>query len=135
MKRELHPSIERHRVTDGPRATTAADAPVGMYIIPGPIGSTLAVIADNGRDWDHLGFRGDPWEHVIVSARPDRKLSLREIDFVREEFWELDEHSKVALHWDFSKGGAVHLWRPLGVVSEFPPTQRLSDEPSRIVRP
>ena len=86
----------------------------GWYLIRGPLGAQLKVIASDGEGWDH----------VSVSL-PNRTPTYEEMDFVRQLFFRDDEavmqlHVPLSDHVNFHRF-CLHLWRPQSVEIPRPP--------------
>lgn len=121
-----HPLCEKHRDTTTPGfCTPHSYGCVGWFVIPGPEGITLRVMASDGSGWADSGLPGPPFEHVSVSTSRRRTPKWREMEFVREQFWE--DHETV-IQFSVPRDKHVnnhqytlHMWRPVGVDVPLPP--------------
>lgn len=85
----------------------------GAFLIPGPCGQTLKIIASNG-----LG-----WEHVSVSLK-GRIPFWMEMCAIKDLFWD-PEDCVIQFHPPKSEyvnncNFCLHLWRPIGVKFPMP---------------
>jgi len=109
--------VEAARV-DGPRGKMR-----GAFIIVGPMGRELRIIADDGANLaDPPGSRG--WEHVSVSLKT-RAPNWAEMSFVKDLFWREDEtvvqfHPRKEQYINLHPH-CLHLWRKCGTNAELPP--------------
>jgi hypothetical protein len=111
MKKALSEKLEAGRLRHGPYASTAArDGACGAFVVVGPIGRRLAIMASDGR--------GDPaahgWEHVSVST-PKKTPTWHEMSFVKDLFWDEFE-TVIQFHppraqWVNNHDYCLHLWR------------------------
>ncbi len=120
MKTEFDPRIEAGRVKVGHFASPHG-AQVGAFLVLGPSGRELKIIADNGKDPSGLGG----WEHVSVSIEGKHPPNWQEMCWVKDHFWKEDEtvlqfhppHSRyVNIH-----PNCLHLWRQTGIDHPLPP--------------
>jgi hypothetical protein len=109
---------ERFRIVgSGPWMSNPGDE-FGAFIVPGPCGRDLRVIASSG------DFSEMPWEHVSVSL-PNRCPNWQEMCFVKSLFWE-DEEAVMQLHpprstWINNHPFCLHLWKPMLAEIPLPP--------------
>ena len=86
MRRDGVPAaLEAGRVRIGPLGSDAGAGFYGHFVIQGPCGEKLMLIASAGEDRDAEG-----WEHVSVSTRR-RVPNWREMCFVKGLFWGEEE--------------------------------------------
>ena len=124
---------EKHRVVKGQFSTMRDSGPQGAFLVPGPLGDDLWIMASDGRDWPeamaHAGLPPDApaWEHVSVHAGTKRPRcpTWREMEFVRDLFWDDDA---VVLQFSVPRAQHInhhehtlHLWRMVGVDATLPP--------------
>jgi len=93
----------------------------GMFMIPGPCGRDLRVIASCG-DEENEVF----WEHVSVSLR-NRCPNWEEMAFIKDQFWDESE-AVMQLHppkidYISNHNFCLHLWRPLRETIPLPPPE------------
>src|SRR5690242_16905678 len=79
----------------------------GLFVIPGPCGRDLRVIATNGLGWDH----------VSVSL-PNRCPNWPEMCFIKALFWD-DNEAVIQYHPPKSEyvnnhAFCLHMWKPQG---------------------
>jgi len=108
--------LERYRVRDGPNASRSMED-FGAFVIPGPCGQDLRVIASPGS----LEI---PWEHVSIST-PRRCPNWQEMCFIKDWFWDAEE-IVMQLHpprsrWINTHPYCLHLWRPTNDAIPLPP--------------
>ena len=114
----FNPMVETYRFRSGDYASdTSAD--YGAFLIPGPNGVDLMIIASPGD-----AHEGVPWEHVSVSTRK-RCPNWAEMSFVKDLFWN-EEECVMQLHppkstWINNHPYCLHLWRPLNGPIPLPP--------------
>ena len=126
MRAHLPPFVERARIVSGSLASDPNSGPQGAFLLPGPLGNTLSVVASNGRDWKLAGLAGEAWQHVSVSL-PRRCPTWREMEWVREQFFNDDElvlqfsvpREKHINHHDY----CLHLWKPTETAIPLPPME------------
>ena len=113
MRKPPH-AAERFRITAGRFASDPGYGNNGLFLMSGPAGRELAIIAS-----DQAG-----WEHVSVSVR-NRCPNWPEMCAVKDLFWAEDE---VVVQYHPAKADYVnqhpytlHLWRPVGVQIPTPP--------------
>ena len=110
--------LEAFRVESGDWASATGDD-FGLFIIDGPCGCALKIIASSGD-------QSMRWEHVSVSlTRYRRTPSWVEMCFVKDLFWDAEE-AVMQLHPKKSEyvnthPGVLHLWRPLDASIPLPP--------------
>jgi len=121
MRRNPTKHIEQGRITDGVLASTRSDGANGMFIVEGPLGVRLNVMASDGAGWC---LPGEPWEHVSVSTMR-RCPTWEEMDFIKRLFWRDDEvvvqlHVPREVHVNQHQY-CLHLWKPTNSVIPMPP--------------
>ena len=109
---------DEFRIRYGELSSTPGDD-FGAFLIPGPCGRDLRVIASPGD-----AVEGIPWEHVSVSL-PTRCPNWEEMDFIKRLFWD-DEEAVMQLHpprskWINNHPYCLHLWRPTKQEIPLPP--------------
>ena len=124
MKAHLGGRLEQGRVRSGQWGSDPQDGPNGAFLIQGPTGATLRIIASSGTHPDGKG-----WEHVSVScASMNRTPNWPEMCFVKDLFWH-DEEMVFQLHPRRSQyvnhhPTTLHMWRhpnKLNMPAEPPP--------------
>lgn len=110
--------VEKFRVRQGPIASNTGDD-FGGFLLPGPCGRTLTVIASSGDEES-----GIDWEHVSVST-PKATPNWSEMCWVKELFFD-SEQTVMQLHppksrWINNHAYCLHLWRPLKEKIPLPP--------------
>ena len=108
--------VERYRITAGSFGSDASYYPNGAYMIMGPKGAMLKVIASAGYGW----------EHVSVSCE-NRCPNWPEMCFIKNLFWD-DEEVVVQFHPKKSEYVNVHpyclhLWKKEGEDWLLPPRE------------
>lgn len=119
---------EASRLLKGEFGTSPGD-PCGVFVVLGPCGRALTVIADDGSRAAHRLRNPDVhgWEHASVSFEGGESLpNWTEMDFVKRLFWD-DEEAVMQLHpprsqW-VSNAEVLHLWRPIDADIPLPPTR------------
>ena len=106
MRKQLPDKLENGRVV-GERSWGA----YGQFIIPGPCGEHLRIVA-SGADADDETSQG--WEHVSISTRR-RIPNWTEMCFVKDLFWS-DDETVIQFHPPRSEyvnnhPHCLHLWR------------------------
>lgn len=106
---------ENFRIRRGGYASNATFGNNGAFIVPGPCGQDLSVIAS-----DEGG-----WEHVSVSL-PKRCPNWPEMCAIKNLFWSEEEcviqyHPPRSLYVSHHPY-CLHLWKPLGADIPMPPT-------------
>jgi len=91
----------------------------GAFLIPGPCGRDLRVIASCG-DEEHKVY----WEHVSVSLQ-NRCPNWQEMSYIKDQFWDAEEvvmqlHPAKSTHIS-QHDYCLHLWRPLRETIPLPP--------------
>lgn len=117
--------LEKYRLRSGPYASRAFE-PFGIFVIPGPYGRELRVIASSGDR--ELGIL---WEHVSVSVA-SRCPNWPEMCRVKSLFWDAEE-TVMQLHvpesrWINNHPHCLHLWRPLEAAIPLPPDETVGDK-------
>ena len=125
MRKVMPDKLEAGRVTTGRVATNSAWGPYGVFIIQGPCGSPLKIVA-SGDDDLSVG-----WEHVSVST-PRRCPNWIEMCYVKDLFWE-EEECVMQLHPPKSEyvnnhPYCLHLWRPTRETIPMPPSIMVGDK-------
>lgn len=110
MRSQLPERVEIGRLTDGLMGSDRTYGPNGMFLIMGPCGSTLKIMASEGNDPIGCG-----WEHVSVSCK-QRCPNWQEMSHVKNLFWDDDEtviqfHPPRAQYVNFHPN-CLHLWKP-----------------------
>lgn len=127
--------IESFRIRAGPTGSELG-APYGAFLVDGPCGQTLKIIATPGRvdeRWLPYGMPeylaqqwidGNGWDHVSVSCRR-RVPNWQEMCFVKDLFFDPEE-AVMQLHpprstWVNNHPYVLHLWRPTEQAIPLPP--------------
>ena len=110
--------LEEFRARIGPYASGIGE-PCGFFLIPGPCGRTLKVIASSGD-----AELGVDWEHVSVSLE-NRCPNWPEMCFIKNLFWDAEE-TVMQLHppeskWISRHPFCLHMWRPKNQEIPLPP--------------
>lgn len=110
--------LDKYRDLEGPWGSPLG-ADYGAFLIPGPCGRDLRVIASPGD-----ANEGIPWEHVSVSLS-NRCPNWPEMDFIKRMFWD-DEEAVMQLHpprstWINNHSFCLHMWRPTDQSIPLPP--------------
>lgn len=108
--------VEKYRFLRGPFASQFGDD-YGAFLVPGPCGRTLKVIASSGSDEIR-------WEHVSVSTHKSAPNWI-EMCFIKDLFWDV-EVTVMQLHppkseWINNHPYCLHLWKPLDQAIPTPP--------------
>lgn len=116
MRPEPTAHLEKCRIRVGPMASTAAAGNNGCFLITGPLGRKLLIVASDGGGWEHVSVS----RHK--SPEPPR---WAEMAFVKDLFWG-EEETVVQLHpprsvYVNNHPGVLHLWRPIGFEVPLPP--------------
>lgn len=130
MRSKLHPSFERGR-QQLPDRPVLKNTVTGYYVVPGPIGRKLVIIASDGSDWPETKLPKPAWEHVSVRAVGAHRLSVvptwQEMCWVKDQFW---EESECVMQLHPPKGeylnvhdAVLHLWKPVGPKIPRPPRE------------
>lgn len=115
MRTLISAKLEQGRITEGAFASDSSYGLTGAFIIFGPCGAELKIVAS-----------GDcGWEHVSVSTRK-RPPNWQEMCFVKELFWS-DDECVVQFHppkkdYVNCHPYCLHLWRNINKPFETPPT-------------
>ncbi len=122
---KFHPDLENWRWREGEYASLPGED-FGAFVIPGPCGRDLRVIASSGDE--SLGIL---WEHVSVSL-PNRCPNWPEMDFIKRLFWD-DEEAVMQLHpprsrWINNHPYCLHMWRPTKEQIPLPPDDAVGDK-------
>jgi hypothetical protein len=117
--------LEEYRELSGPYGSSPLD-PYGRFLVPGPCGRDLLVIASSGDE--SLGIL---WDHVSVSL-PNRCPNWPEMCHIKGLFWS-DEETVMQLHppksqWINNHNYCLHLWRPLKQEIPLPPSETVGDK-------
>lgn len=121
MRNRLHPNVEAGRIRSGHWGSDPQDGLNGAFVVQGPTGATLRIIASAGTDPTANG-----WEHVSVScASMNRTPNWPEMCFVKDLFWD-GEETVIQFHPPKSQyvnyhPTTLHLWRRRGWMVETPP--------------
>src|SRR5262245_59480517 len=105
MRTTLPEKLERAR-----RSGNASWGPYGKFIIFGPCGAELCILASGADDNDKAA---EGWEHVSVSTQR-RTPNWAEMCFVKDMFWEAEE-TVIQFHPPESKyvnnhPFVLHMW-------------------------
>lgn len=122
---KFSPKLEQWRVHQGPYASSLGED-FGMFVIPGPCGRELRIIASSGDE-----TVGVEWEHVSVSL-PNRCPNWPEMCLVKDLFWDAEE-TVMQLHppksrWINNHPFCLHMWRPLKKEIPLPPDSTVGDK-------
>jgi hypothetical protein len=121
MKQQINGKVEAGRVTRGHFASKPGE-PCGAFLVVGPCGRELKIVADNGKDPDpEVGG----WEHVSVSIAGKHPPNWEEMCWVKNQFWS-DEETVLQFHPKLSQyinchPNCLHLWRQVDVDPVLPP--------------
>ena len=118
-------ALEQWRELHGPYGSLPSE-PYGKFLIPGPCGRDLLVIASSGAE--SLGIL---WEHVSVSL-PNRCPNWPEMCHIKALFWD-DEETVIQLHppksqWINNHSFCLHMWRPLKQEIPLPPSETVGNK-------
>jgi hypothetical protein len=109
--------IEKYRIrSPHPLGSDESYGNNGAFIVPGPRGIKLGVIASNGASW----------EHVSVHRVDKHNCPFwDEMCFIKSLFWEPEEavmqlHPPES-HYVNNHPTTLHLWKPIGVDIPLPP--------------
>jgi hypothetical protein len=99
------------------KAGMPGDSSCGCFVMAGPGGRDLAIIASSGEGWEHVS--------VTVRHWPDRCPTWKEMDWVKRTFFRPDEavvqyHPPEVDHISVHHG-CLHLWRPTRHALPLPP--------------
>jgi vacuolar-type H+-ATPase catalytic subunit A/Vma1 len=109
----LNPEVEKYRIKNGPYESACSQM-CGAFIVPGPFGRDLTVIASDGMGWDHVS--------VSISTRCP---NWPEMCLVKDLFFGPEE-TVIQFHPPKSEyvnnhSGCLHLWRKQGFEFPLPP--------------
>jgi len=98
-------------------ASSADDGVNGVFVLPGPMGRMLDVIASDGMGWEHVS--------VAVSDDPSAIPTWEEMCYIKDAFWD-DEECVVQYHPPKSRyinfhPGVLHLFKESGRQYHMPP--------------
>lgn len=115
--------LNRYRVRRGQLASDERAEACGAFLVPGPCGRTLTIVASDGTGSEAYGD-GTVWEHVSVST-PKHLPNWTEMGFVKDLFWG-DDEAVMQLHpprsaYVNNHAYCLHLWRPVGREIPLPP--------------
>jgi hypothetical protein len=121
MRSTLHPKLIAGRVRNGPFWSDETHGHNGYFLVPGPNGAELKIIASDAREEPD---RSEGWEHVSVSLR-NRCPNWPEMTFAKSLFWEPEE-TVVQLHppestYISNHPYCLHLWRDTRLGHALPP--------------
>ena len=106
------------RILNGAYGSPSMSGSNGAYIVRGPCGRELKIIAGTG-------VEGIPWEHVSVSVEGKHPPNWTEMCWVKDQFW-TDDETVVQFHPKKSEYKnlhpcCLHLWKQVGVEHPLPP--------------
>jgi len=120
MKLKLSDKLEEGRVRVGRYASDSSLGPVGAFIVIGPNGTELFIMASDGTG-DNVTAG---WEHVSVSLK-HRTPNWGEMSWVKHQFWDDDEW---VVQYHPAKGNHInhhehclHMWRHPVLMFPTPP--------------
>jgi hypothetical protein len=122
MRAILPEKLEDGRVTRGLFATPRSYGPYGKFIVQGPCGAELMIVASGADIPEAQG-----WEHVSVSIPNAKRCpNWPEMCFVKDLFWSEDE-AVVQFHPPKSEyvnnhPFCLHLWRAVDQHMRLPPS-------------
>lgn len=111
MRKTLDPRLDAVRIHKGQYGSDPQDGANGAFILRGPNGQPLRILASDGVDPVAQG-----WEHVSVSvASMNRCPNWPEMCFVKDLFWG-EEETVIQFHPPRSEyvnhhPTTLHLWR------------------------
>jgi hypothetical protein len=119
MRIILPSKLSEGRLRAGTMRSSDADGFNGVFIIMGPCGEKLTIIASDGTD---PAARG--WQHVSISTR--RLPNWTEMCFVKDLFWD-EEECVVQFHPPKSEyvtnhPNVLHLWKHMSLPFPQPPS-------------
>ena len=122
MRTELPEKLENGRIRWGEMASETNWGAYGMFLVQGPCGETLTIVA-SGADADDKMSEG--WEHVSVSTRR-RPPNWQEMSFVKDLFWS-EQECVIQFHPPRSEyvnnhPHCLHLWHPTDNHVRLPPS-------------
>lgn len=115
--KEDNTGIEKYRIRTGLLSSDASFGNNGAFVIQGPRGRRLYIIASDGAGW----------EHVSVSRQDSATPPLwDEMCYVKDLFWDEDEvvmqlHPKKSEYVN-NHPGTLHLWKPVYMEIPIPPS-------------
>jgi len=120
MKKVFGPKLEGSRERDNGAYGTKTGDRFGRFLILGPRGVILRVLAGNAELDSSV-----PWDHVSVSTT-SRTPFWDEMCFVKDLFFDPDEtviqfHPKKSVYVN-NHPHVLHLWRPGDREIQLPPT-------------
>jgi hypothetical protein len=118
VRKQLPEKLENGRIVNGYMASTKDMGPYGAFMVHGPCGCGLAIVASAG---DEAITEG--WEHVSVSTT-HRPPNWQEMCFVKNLFWDAEEcviqfHPPQSVYVN-NHPHCLHLWKPPYVIG-LPP--------------
>lgn len=113
-------------MTAGVFASCPSWGPYGAFLVQGPCGAALNIVA-SGAEYD----AAEGWEHVSVST-PRRCPNWPEMAFVKGLFWD-DEDCVIEFHppkstYVNNHPFCLHLWRPIDDHVRMPPSLLVGDK-------
>lgn len=120
MREKFSDKVEAGRVVTSHLASKRGET-FGAFMVMGPCGRELAIIADDGTDPGELGG----WEHVSVSTSGKHPPNWQEMCWVKDQFWREDEtvlqfHPRKADYINIHPN-CLHMWRNVGLDHPLPP--------------
>jgi hypothetical protein len=118
MRNLVASKLEDGRIREGPFGSDASYGLTGAFLVMGPTGEMLKIVASEGD-------REIPWEHVSVSCER-RTPNWTEMCFVKDLWWRDDEcviqyHPPKAEYVNCHPF-CLHLWKPLEADLPIPPS-------------
>jgi len=118
MRTQLNPKIEAGRVVSLVHGPSPRGAMYGAFVVLGPCGRKLAVVAGTGYD-------DVPWEHVSVSCDGKHPPNWQEMCWIKDQWWNEEEtvvqfHPKRSQYVNLHER-TLHLWKRIGQEIELPP--------------
>lgn len=119
VRATLPERLELGRLRSGPYGSDSSFGATGAFLVIGPHGRELQIIASDGSDPE-----GQGWEHVSVSLAK-RPPNWEEMCFVKNLFWTPDE-CVVQYHpaqddYINCHPNCLHLWRNVNFTFPTPP--------------
>ncbi len=116
---KISSELDQWRIGQGTAWASSPGDDFGAFLMPGPCGRSLKVIASPGDAHEDI-----PWEHVSVSTLKSTPNWL-EMCFIKDLFWDAEE-AVMQLHpprstWINNHPYCLHLWRPLKTEIPLPP--------------
>lgn len=120
MRTALPAKLEAGRVRTGPMRSDPSWGPYGKFVLMGPCGTKLMIVASGADLPESQGF-----EHVSVSTEK-RCPNWQEMCFVKDLFWD-DEEAVIQIHPPKSEyvnnhQFCLHLWRDTQEGIRLPPS-------------